>query len=196
VAILLALARHYAKPQNKPARTLLFVSSAGHHSSGMNGPGAVVRMNAPLLAKAVLVLNLEHVAQFQLRTDPWRVDPTEEPKGMGVSNMAPVLVDAIRTGAQRYGYTTSRLDASVPGDLGGYAPLNVARVQGIHSGPLYHTSGDVAQSISPAGMERAANFYRYFIDVAAAAPKERINPPGSNAPAPSRGGRGASPAAD
>ncbi len=189
-AVLIALARHYGRPENKPARTLLFVSSAGHHSSGMNGPAFLVRDNAQLLSKAVLVLNLEHVAQYQLRTDPWRVDPTEEPKGMGVSNLAPVLMDAIRTGAPRYGYTTSRLDASVPGDLGGYAPLNISRVQGIHSGPLYHTSGDVWQSISPEGLTRAANFYRYFIDVVAKAPKEQINPPGSNAPAPARGGRG------
>ena len=34
------------------------------------------------------------------------------------------------------------------GDLGGYAPLNVPRVQAIHSGPMYHTSGDVLDSIS------------------------------------------------
>jgi hypothetical protein len=69
-------------------------------------------------------------------------------------------------------------------------------VQGIHSGPLYHTSGDVAGSISPEGLFRAAHFYRYFIDAVAAAPRERINPPGSNTPAPGRGGRGGGAAPD
>lgn len=175
-AVQLALARHYARPENRPARTLIFVSSAGHHSAGLNGPRAAVEMNPDLLEDAILVLNLEHVAQYQVRTDPWRVDPTEEPKSMGVSNMAPLLTEAIETGAERYGYTWDTLDESVPGDLGGYGSLGVARVQGIHSGPLYHTSGDVTQSISIEGLERAARFYRYFIDAVAEAPAGEVNP--------------------
>ncbi len=192
VAVLLALARHYGKPANKPARTLIFVGSAGHHSPGMNGATNLVRMDRPLLNTALLVLNLEHVAQYQVRTDPWRVDPTEEPKMMGVSNMAPFLVDTIKTGAGRYGYTFNpEITNSVPGDLGGYAALNVARVQGIHSGPLYHTSGDEVGTISVEGLERAANFYRYFIDAVANAPAGMINPPApAVAAAPTRGGAG------
>ena len=180
VAVLAALARHYGKPGNKPARTLVFVGSGGHHSAGLGGPPALLKMNADLLKPTVLVLNLEHVAQYQLRPDPWRVDPTEEPKNMGVSNMAPLLVQAIKTGADRYGYTyNADITNSVPGDLGGYAPLGVARVQGIHSGPLYHTSGDVTETISTPGLERAARFYAWFIDQVAKAPKDQINPPGS-----------------
>jgi hypothetical protein len=177
LAVLLALARHYGRPDVTPARTLVIVASGGHHSSGMNGPGAVVAMNSDLMAGADLVLNLEHVAQYQVRTDPWRVDPTEEPKSIGISNMAPFLVRTVREGAARYGYTYDTIEAGVPGDLGGYSPLGVARVQGIHSGPLYHTSGDVAASISVPGLERAARFYRYFIDEVAAAPAAAINPP-------------------
>ena len=196
VAVALALARHYGKPANKPKRSLIFVGSAGHHSAGMNGPANVVRMNGDKLSKAVLVLNLEHVAQYEFRTDPWRVEPTEQPKSVGVSNMAPFLVQAIRDGAARTGYTYNpNITESVPGDLGGYAPLNVARVQGIHSGPFYHTSGDVFGTISMEGLERAANFYRYFIDAVAGAPAASVNPPQAAAPARAggaagRGGRG------
>ena len=191
IAVALALARHYGKPANKPKRTLIFVGSAGHHSGGMNGATNLVRMNGPKLSKVILVLNLEHVAQFQFRTDPWRVDPTEEPKNVGVSNMAPFLVDTLKAGAARYGYTYGgEITNSVPGDLGGYAALNVARVQGIHSGPYYHTSGDVYGTISPEGLTRAANFYRYFIDAVAAAPAASVNPPAppAEAGAPARGG--------
>jgi len=178
LAVLIALARHYARPENKPARTLVFVGSAGHHSSGMNGPSNVVRMNGPKLAKTVLVLNLEHVAQYRVRTDPWRVEPVEEIKSFGISNSAPFLIEAARRGVQRYGYTLNpNFVNTVPGDLGGYAPLNVVRVQAIHSGPLYHTSGDVARTISVPGLERAARFYRYFIDEVANAPAAQINPP-------------------
>ena len=190
VAVALALARHYGKGP-KPKRTLIFVGSAGHHSGGMNGATNLVRMNQGKLSRVILVLNLEHVAQFQFRVDPWRVDPTEEPKNVGVSNMAPFLVDTLKAGAARYGYTYGgEITNSVPGDLGGYAPLNVARVQGIHSGPYYHTSGDVYSTISPEGLTRAANFYRYFIDAVAGAPAASVNPPAppAAAGAPARGG--------
>ena len=64
----------------------------------------------------------------------------------------------------------------MPGDLGGYAPLNVARIQGIHSGPLYHTSGDTLASISNEGLTKAARFYAYVIDQAVKADRKAINP--------------------
>jgi hypothetical protein len=53
--------------------------------------------------------------------------------------------------------------ASIAGDLGGYAPLDVPRVQAIHSGPMYHTSGDTLDTISTPGLERAARFYAHFV---------------------------------
>ncbi len=178
VAVLLALARHYGKPANKPARTLVFVGSGGHHSPGMNGPGNLLPANAELLKKAVLVVNLEHLAQFEIQAVPtWDVHATEEPKNFGVSNMAPFLVSTVKAGVERYGFVIKpEITASVPGDLGGYAALNIARIQGIHSGPLYHTSGDQPASISTEGLERAGRFYRYVIDEAGRASAAEINP--------------------
>jgi hypothetical protein len=187
VGVLVALARYFANQQAKPARTLLFVGSGGHHSSGMNGPASVVAMNQDLMKRVKLVVNLEHLAQFDLEAAPtWKVDPAEEPKNFGVSNSAPFLSNLVRQAAQRYGFVIRpEIVNTVPGDLGGYAPLNVARIQGIHSGPLYHTSGDVLDSISTAGLEKAARFYAYVIEQAAKAPEAQINPPTSTAsPAP------------
>jgi hypothetical protein len=66
LSVLLALARHFAKPENRPERTLVFVASAGHHSPGMNGPRSFVAMNPELVASSVLVFNIEHVAQRNL----------------------------------------------------------------------------------------------------------------------------------
>ncbi|MEP7211244.1 MAG: M28 family peptidase [Alphaproteobacteria bacterium] len=178
VAVVVALAKHYGRPENKPARTLIFVGSGGHHSAGMNGPGNLLPMNGPLLKKAVLVINFEHLAQFEIQAVPsWNVHATEEPKNFGVSNMAPFLVSTVKAAAMRYGFVIKpEITGSVPGDLGGYAPLNVARIQGIHSGPLYHTTGDIPASISTAGLERAARFYRYVIDAAGKASAREINP--------------------
>ncbi|HEX5008509.1 MAG TPA: M28 family peptidase, partial [Hyphomonadaceae bacterium] len=163
VGVLVGLARYFSNAEAKPARTLLFVGSGGHHSSGMNGPASVVSMNPELMRRVKLVVNLEHLAQFHIEAVPaWKVDPTEEPKNFGVSNSSPFLVNLVKQAAQRYGFVI-RPDVtnSVPGDLGGYASLNVARIQGIHSGPLYHTSGDTLESISSAGLEKAARFYAY-----------------------------------
>ena len=67
------MARHFMKPENQPERTLVFVASGGHHSPGLNGPSNFVRMNPALTSKTVLVLNLEHVAQFSIRSSNWTV---------------------------------------------------------------------------------------------------------------------------
>ena len=70
LAVQIALARHFARPENRLARTLVFVASGGHHSTGLNGPQNFVRMNPDLIGRAVLVLNLEHVAQYAFEVDP------------------------------------------------------------------------------------------------------------------------------
>ena len=83
----------------------------------------------------------------------------------------------MKRGAERYGFLIQpEITSSVPGDLGGYAPLNVARIQGIHSGPLYHTSGDVLDSISVSGLEKAARFYAWLIEQASKMSSGDINP--------------------
>jgi len=177
LAVLVALARHFARPEHQPERTLLFVASGGHHGGGMNGPGNLVTMNPQLTSKVVLVLNLEHIAQLQFRNDPFRVDATEQPMGFGISNEAPAIADIARRGVQRYGFALRpNFSNSTAGDLGGYAPLGVPRVQAIHSGPMYHTSGDTLDSISTPGLERAARFYAFFITEVGQADRAVLQP--------------------
>jgi hypothetical protein len=176
LAVLVALARHFAKaPQ--PERTLLFVASGGHHNAGMNGPGNLVTMNPELVKKAVLVLNLEHIAQLYFHNDPFRVEASEQPMGFGISNEAPAIAEIAKRGMQRYGFALRpQFSSSIAGDLGGYAPLGVPRVQAIHSGPMYHTSGDTLDTISTPGLERAARFYAFFIGEVARADRTRLQP--------------------
>jgi hypothetical protein len=177
MAVLLALARHFAKPENKPERTLVFVASGGHHSTGLNGPANVVKMNAALVAKTVMVVNLEHIAQYEIVAGGWNVSANEQPMNFGLDNSSPYVLDLGKRAMQRYGFNLNpTFTTSVAGDLGGYAPLGVARVQAIHSGPMYHTSGDVLETISVAGLERAARFYAYFLSEAAKTPSSNINP--------------------
>ena len=177
LAVLVALARHFAKPENRPARTLVFVASGGHHSTGLNGPAHFVRANEALARRAVLVLNLEHIAQFEVSPEMFEVQRAEQPMGWGVTNMAPELLALTDRARDRYGFRLRpQYSTSVAGDLGGYAPLGVPRVQAIHAGPLYHTSGDVLQSISVEGLERAARFYAHWIDGVARMSRADIDP--------------------
>jgi hypothetical protein len=43
---------------------------------------------------------------------------------------------------------------------------------------MYHVSGDVLETISVPGLERAARFYTYFISEAAKVPRSALNPAG------------------
>ena len=97
--------------------------------------------------------------------------------GFGFSNEAPFLKALATRGVERYGFRLNpTFSSGVPGDLGGYL-LDVARVQAIHSGPMYHTSGDVAETISVPGLERAARFYAFFVSEVSKASRTELNPP-------------------
>ena len=60
LAVLVGLAKYFAK-QPKPAHTLMFVASGGHHGPG-NGPTALVAAHPELKDNTLFILNLEHVA--------------------------------------------------------------------------------------------------------------------------------------
>jgi len=176
-ATVMALARHFARPENTPERTLVFVISGGHHSTGLNGPANLVKMNPELTKKTVLVVNLEHIAQLYFRPAPWRVEAAEQPMNLGISNSSPALIEIGKRARERYGFAINpTFGTSTAGDLGGYEPLGVSRVQAIHAGPMYHASGDVLESISTPGLERAARFFAYFVNEAARTPRSAINP--------------------
>src|SRR4029079_10315597 len=99
LAVLIALARHFAK-HGKPQRTIAFVASAGHHTPGINGPRSFLAANPDLAKNAVMLVNIEHVAQRNFspaRTtsaDGYResvADSGEAPIGVGVAHEHPVL---------------------------------------------------------------------------------------------------------
>ncbi len=186
LAVLMALARHFAKPANKPERTLVFVASAGHHTPGINGPRSFVTANPDLAKKAVMLVNIEHVAQRNFspaRTvagDGYReavADSGEAPIVGGVTNGSPLLQGLIDHGVARYGVNfVSERSTMQSGETGGWASLNVAKVTIMQAPPLYHTTGEVLDVISTPGLERIARFLSYFVATADKAPRNQINP--------------------
>ncbi len=173
LAVLLALGRHFARPENQLQRTLVLVVSAGHHTSGLNGPRAAVRMNPDLFADALLIFNLEHVAQRNISParfyfdDGYReftADSGEAPIVVGISNSAPYLQDLFDQGVQRYGTNfVSTNSTMASGEGGGYRSAGVPIVTTMQAPPLYHTSGEVTEVISVPGLERMARFMAYFL---------------------------------
>jgi hypothetical protein len=185
-AVMLALVKHFAKAEHRPERTLVFLASAGHHSPGINGPRSFLEANPDLAAKAVLVMNIEHVAQRSfspartVASDGYRdfvTDTGEAAMYPGVTNDAPFLHELMDQGVVRYGVNLiSQRTRITSGEMGGFAALKIAKTMLIQSPPLYHTTGEVLEVISTPGLERVARFLAYFLKEVAAAPKERINP--------------------
>ena len=187
LAVTLALARHFAKPQNKPERTLVFVISAGHHTSGLNGPRNFVNANPELVKKTVLAINVEHVAQRNFSAgrstaeDGYRhfiADSGEAPITFGVTNGAPFIDELAQRGMNRYGVNfVSETSKMQSGETGGFGGINAAKITIMQAPPLYHTTGETLDVISTPGLERMARFLTFFVAEAAKAPNSRLNPP-------------------
>jgi hypothetical protein len=195
LATALALARYFAK-QPKLDHTLVFVVSAGHHTQGTGLPNFRLRHDADYVARADLIINLEHVSNIGVvrgqgirQADNYGAQmvatTTEFPKSVAVSNRAPFLIDAWRQGAKCFGLSIQRVvDSAAPGELGAFTSIegmaarnpqiagaelkNVATpvTQMISAGPLYHTSGETVDAVPTPGLERAARFHAYMIQAA------------------------------
>jgi hypothetical protein len=186
LSVMIALARHFARPANRPERTLVFIASAGHHSPGINGPRSFMAANPELARRAVLMLNIEHVAQRNfsparsVEADGYRqavADSGEAPLYAGVSNHAPYLDGLFQDGVTRYGANFISAPSTMgSGETGGFSELKAARITVMQAPPLYHTTGEVVDVISTPGLERMARFLAYFIKSVAAARSEQINP--------------------
>ena len=187
LAVLVALARHFGKPQNRPARTLALVASAGHHTPGLNGPRGFLAANPDLAKRAVLVVNIEHVAQRNfgpgrsVAADGYRdfvADSGEAPITAGVTNESPFLDSLFQQGVARYGTNfVSEKSPMASGESGGFSTVNGAVVTIMQAPPLDHTSGETLDIISTPGLERTARFLAYFVKQAGAAKVTDINPP-------------------
>ncbi len=194
LSVMLGLADYFAHRKEKPARTLLFMVSGGHHTA--NGPAAFIRDHPDLIARTVLVMNLEHLAQIAVpqapRLDPaaggyasgvWTANTTETTKMAGAANSTPYVWALMGKAARRYGVVTSYApSASAPGDLGAYIRAGLPSAQLISSEVYYHSSGDTVPTISVPGLERAAAYYAGFIDDVAKAPKARLTGPPAQRP--------------
>ena len=186
LAVLLALARHFSRPEIQLQRTLVLVASAGHHTPGLNGPRNAVSMNPDLFDTALLIFNLEHVAQRNFSparsqySDGYReyiADSGEAPIVAGITNQSPFLEQLFVTGVERYGTNfVSGPSTMASGEGGGYRSAGVPIVTTMQAPPLYHTSGEVFEVVSTPGLERMARFMAWFVKQVDQAPRDQIDP--------------------
>ncbi|MGZ6014415.1 MAG: M28 family peptidase [Phenylobacterium sp.] len=195
LSVMLGLADYFAHRKRKPARTLVFMVSGGHHTAV--GAAAFIKAHPEIIGNTVLVMNLEHLAQINVtqaaRLDPaaggyaagfWTANTTETTKQAGAVNASPLVWELMGKASKRYGVVTSyEPTPSAPGDLGAYIRAGLPSAQLISSEVYYHSSGDTPSTISVPGLERAAAFYAGFIDDVAKAPRAKLKGP---PPAPAR----------
>jgi hypothetical protein len=151
----------------------------------MNGPSNFMQANPELAKKAVLALNIEHVAQRNFspaRTtypDGYRqaiADTGEAPTYAGVTNSSPFVNGLIQQGVSRYGVNfVSDASTMASGESGGFSSVRPV-VTHMQAPPLYHTSAEVTEMISTPGLERMARFLAFFIKEAGKATRGQLNP--------------------
>jgi hypothetical protein len=186
LAVMVALARHFARPEMRQERSLVFVASAGHHSTGLSGPGSFVAMNPDIMRGAVLVVNLEHTAQRHItpaRSEhadghrEWTMDAHEAPIVAGITNRAPLLEGLVRRGIERYGTNfVSGPNTMASGEGGSYVRAGAPVFTVMQGPPMYHTTGEVLEMVSAPGLERMARFMAFFVKEVSAAPASEIDP--------------------
>lgn len=168
LAVLVALAKHFGQTETKLDSTIVLIASAGHHTSGLNGPRNAVASNPDVMEHAKVVINLEHIAQRnvsparQVYDDGYRyftADANEAPIVAGVSNASQALESIISNGVNQFGINiTSAPSTMASGEGGGFRSLNKAIVTFMQASPLYHTSGETIEIISEPGLEKMAHF--------------------------------------
>jgi hypothetical protein len=165
---------------------LALVASAGHHTPGLNGPRGFVSANPALAAKAVMMVNIEHVAQRNfspsrtVAADGYReaiADSGEAPITAGITNGSAFLDGLFDQGVLRYGVNfVSDRSRMQSGETGGYASIKGAKLTIMQAPPLYHTTGETLSVISTPGLERMARFLAYFVKEVDKAATTQINP--------------------
>lgn len=186
LAVMLGVARHFARPGMRQERSLVFIASAGHHSAGLSGPSHFIAMNQGIIDHTVLIVNLEHTSERNIvpaRSEAddgyreWTMDAYEAPVVAGVTNLAPYVEGLVAQGIQRYGTNfVSGPNTMASGEGGSFSRTGVPVFTTMQGSPLYHTTGEVIDMISTPGMERMARFMAFFVSKVSGAQAAELDP--------------------
>ncbi|MCP5143291.1 MAG: M28 family peptidase [Gammaproteobacteria bacterium] len=183
VAILLALVDYYR--QHKPAYDIYFSVSPGHHSD-TQGINPFLDRHPGLPAQNLLGINIEHVAQRgMVRSQYSVIDPNaklnyDDASVMYVYSNAdsdlrevqlshadhPKVLELVKSAITRHRMNVPArvVKSTFQTEIGPVADQGGITLQPVEVSMVYHTSGDTAETVSPATLEAQALFYRDLID--------------------------------
>ena len=154
MAVMMALAEHYAKiPQAQRRRTLKFVTTSGHHAGSL-GVKWMHDNRETFLAKTALMINAEHVSPLQLSI--WEGEMREttgiQPRRWfvhGSSKLAAISLNAYKT----FGVPIMhRMEPAASGDMG-QVWRDAPSIMSIVSSDYYHSDKDTPDVIPAAALE-------------------------------------------
>jgi hypothetical protein len=165
MAVMLALAEHYAKiPQAQRRRTLKFVTTSGHHAGSL-GVKWMHDNRATFLAKTALMINAEHASPLALSIWEGEMRPTTgiQPRRWfvhGSPKLAAISLDAYKT----FGVSIMhRMEPAASGDMG-QVWRDAPSIMSIVSSDFYHSDRDTPDNVPAASLEQITRAYAKMID--------------------------------
>jgi hypothetical protein len=176
MAVMLALAEHFAKvPQAQRRRTILFVATAGHHVGSPNGKWLHEHRDTAL-AKTALMINCEHISitdSYVFRDQKLRANTPSPLRYFlnGSSRLSDIVFTALRT----FGVATFPDAGEGQGEM--YAARNDApSLQILRSPDDKHSDQDTIDWVPAAGLEAVTRAYAKIIDQVNLFDLKQLNP--------------------
>jgi hypothetical protein len=167
LAAMMTLARYYAqKPRSERKRNMLFLAAGDHEVPGAGGTVHFARNHADILEKTAVVYQFEHLSSMAVAEElaAFSLLNTENPRGIMVTNMSPLLLDLFMDAADRYGIVQPV--GTYPnywGDVVGFMGTGVTAVGWIESNYFYHSELDGLDVVTPQGLERITRAYAWIM---------------------------------
>jgi hypothetical protein len=165
MAVMMALAEHYAKiPQAQRRRTLKFVTTSGHHAGSL-GVKWMHDNRDTFLSKTALMINAEHASPLALSIWEGEMRPTTgiQPRRWfvnGSSKLAAISLNAYKT----FGVSIMhRMEPAASGDMG-QVWRDAPSIMSIVSTDFYHSDRDTPDAVPAASLEQLTRAYAKMID--------------------------------
>ena len=170
LSVLMGLARHFArKNAEERGRNMLFVATAGHHT-GSVGVRSIIEDHPDIIAKTVMVVNVEHMASLSPPEGVGFEGPyVETPATIFAPNAGGSPVRLFKEALERRGVNhLAEVSTIYTGDMSPFRQIDMPMICLLQSARdalyWYHSDGDTPDKIDPAGLERCARAFATFLD--------------------------------